>query len=540
VPTTQRQRWAELLFFVVVVAVIFFASRHQLFLDPGTFWHTRTGELILERGFIDQDPFSYTYGGQTWIPSQWLAEVGMALLHRLLELDALMWAAITIIAGLLAWIGGRFVRAGCHPLLAALFVALAFLCSCYHYHTRPHLLTMVLLSGLCAFLLEVDAGRQPLRRLWWLLPVFILWTNLHGGMLAGLGTFGLCGIGWGVLFLLKQPSPLNTWKDVGELALLGVLCGLTAFINPYGWRLPWMWWVIMKADLPQIIMEHKPLDPLDEVGLAVLSLTAIYLFFLFGLRVRPRVSWLLPLVWFVLAWTRVRNGPLFSFITLLAIADMLPHTRWMQWVAGLSDIFVIPGIVPKHGSPYSPTPAEGLFRLPLYLWLIPVLFLCSWLFGSLVILDRRHWPLDLKDAIRAEVNRTPNARFFHEDLYGGFLIYYFPDVPVFLDDRCELFVAPLPGRDRKPLLLDFAEAQSNDPARFEIWAKEFGFTHALTRNKRPDEAGAATTPAEFRKEGFVLGTFTRYLMQSPDWELVGDHTPAASLFRRKSMPQKKE
>lgn len=515
--TTLRQRWAELLFFVLVFVAVFCTSRDQLFLDPGTFWHTRTGDLLLERGFLDRDPFSYTYQGQTWIPSQWLAEIGMALLHRLQGLDALMWLTLSLVAGLFAFIGGRFVRHGCHPLLAGLFVALAFFASCYHFHTRPHLFTMVFLCGLFVSLQGFEAGRVPLRRLWWLVPVFAIWTNLHGGMLAGLGTFGLCGIGWGLLFLAGQPSPLRSWREVGELLLIGVLCGLTVFVNPYGWRLPWMWWIIMKADLPAIIMEHRPLNPFDEVGLAILLLAVVYAVFLAGLTVRPRVTWLLPLVWLVLAWSRIRNGPLFCFVTALALAEMLPHTRWMQGLARRSDMFLMPAQVTALLAP-----ARGVLRLPWWPALLPLPFLLTGLLGPQVLLDRKHWPLDLLDTLRVEAAK-PNARFFHDDMYGGFFIYYLPGTPVFLDDRCELYAQPLPRPDgtlREALLLDYARGRFHEPARFNRWSQEFGFTHALVRKKDPKEQ---TTP----------DLFLEYLSRSPDWDLMPASSPAAYLFRRK-------
>ena len=102
------------------------------------------------------------------------------------------------------------------------------------------------------------------------------------------------------------------------------------------------------------------------------------------------------------------------------------------------------------------------------------------------------------------------------------MIYFVPETPVFLDDRCELFAQPLTassGQQREALLLDYAEGRFQNPARFDDWAKEFGITHALTKNEtKPGEEGP--------------GPFTKYLQQSPDWELVKE-TPAASLFRKK-------
>src|SRR5205807_337107 len=85
---------------LAVVLVLLVTSRDRFFLDPGTFWHTVTGERILTGGFFDTDPYSYTFAGQPWVPSQWLAEVVMALLHRLAGLDALLWATLALLGGL--------------------------------------------------------------------------------------------------------------------------------------------------------------------------------------------------------------------------------------------------------------------------------------------------------------------------------------------------------------------------------------------------------------------------------------------------------
>ena len=65
--------------------------------------------------------------------------------------------------------------------------------------------------------------------------------------------------------------------------------------------------------LPQVVNEHMPLDPTSPLGLAVIGLGAFYLFMLAGtLPKRPRVSWLIPLVWFVLSFKGIRQGPLFA------------------------------------------------------------------------------------------------------------------------------------------------------------------------------------------------------------------------------------
>src|SRR5205814_70247 len=54
-----------------------------------------------------------------------------------------------------------------------------------------------------ARLCDFEAGRTSLRSLFWLVPLFAVWTNVHGGVLGGMGTLGLTVCGWVVLSRLR-------------------------------------------------------------------------------------------------------------------------------------------------------------------------------------------------------------------------------------------------------------------------------------------------------------------------------------------------
>ena len=86
-----------------------------------------------------------------------------------------------------------------------------------------------------------------------------------------------------------------------------------------------MWLIIMKADLPKIIVEHAPLNPFSAVGITAQREALLYFFILAGtFPKRPLVMWLLPLVWLFLGCSRIRHAPLFSLVAMIAIIDMLP------------------------------------------------------------------------------------------------------------------------------------------------------------------------------------------------------------------------
>jgi hypothetical protein len=490
--------------FLCIFLLLMIGGRSRFLHDPGTFWHTVVGRQMLTTGhLIYHDAFSFTCAGQRWSPHQWLGECLMALLHGVDQLDTLLLATVTILACLYTWLAHRLIREGLHWSLAAVVVGLTIAASSSHFHIRPHIGTIVFMGLTYAFLCDFEAGRIGLRRLLWLIPLYALWANIHGGALGGLGTMGFALAGWTLARLLGRSSPITRYRDAGLLALLTLGCGLTAFINPYGLRLPQIWLEIMNADLPRIILEHAPLDPRKPDGYMVLLFGLVYLLVLAStLPCWPRVTWLLPLIWLYLTWTRIRHAPLFSVTATLAIADMLPYTRWAAWITRTGSDLFQPRLYTEpepRSLPWRPAliPAAVLvLALGLQLASVPLPVLGhGW-----ALLDPTYWPVEELPYLKAcQASRRGGTPIFNEYLFGGFLIYKTPGFRVFVDDRCELY------GDR--WLEDYVRAEWQGT---EAFVKQWHFDFALT------STGSG---------------FDRYFGKSAEW-IPLSRSEAATLYRR--------
>ena len=496
----KRLFTVETLFFVALWLALMAGGRSNFLRDPGTFWHTVTGEKILETGtFIDRDPYTFTFAGDPWIPYQWLSEVGMALLYRISGLDTLLVVAVTLVAGLFARLGGQLVRrGGLHPAVAAVLCAFAVFASSSHFHVRPHLFTMIGLAITYALLCAVESGRSPASKLFRLVPFFILWTNLHGGMLGGLATLTLAVAGW-ILFV---PALRKHWKILLAVVVLSLP---TMFATPYGTRLADTWRIIMVSpELPRMIKEHAP-PGLDETSTwAIIAFGAIYAFMLAGVPRREiRIVWLLPLVWFYLGMSRVRHAPLFSIVGMIAIADFFPRTRWAKrLLAKGSDWFAPPADKVESGLRWLVVPL--LFVLicigiqsrheP-----IPVVG-SGW-----AQLDPTLWPIDLNEELsKIESERSEPIPIFNEFIHGGFLIRYHPKFRTFIDDRCELF--------GDAFLKDLVYGEFEDPAgHIAGWEAKYGlFPYAMPKTGSGyDDAFARDGHWELVKRGLAASLYKR-------------------------------
>ncbi len=509
--------------FVGLWLMLLAGGRSSFFRDPGTFWHVATGEKILGEGFIRADPYTFTFGGTWWVPYQWLGEVAMALAHRAGGFDLLLLGACTILAATFAALFTRLHATGLNPVLAGVVLLVGLAAAASHFHVRPHLATIAGMALTAMLLVDIDAGRAPVRRLVWLVPAFVVWTNVHGGVLAGMGTVGLTVAAW-LLELLPRPKntlavltqrepsrapPIRTRGEALWACAAVAGCALSALVNPYGLDLLRTWHVIMgEPALKVIVQEHSALDPAAPYSWPVFGLAVLYLFVLAGVpKENRRLSWLLPAVWFVLACDRVRHAPLFAVVTLVVVAAAWPHARWATWLArNRPDVYQ-----PRDGrtaflpNVWLPALLVGLAAvLQMARVEVPVVG-AGW-----ARLDPTHWPVELLPELKAHEPRSPAdpRRLFNGYIDGGFAIYHAPGYRVFVDDRCEVF-----GGD---WLLAFVRAETEGTAEaIAGWEAMYGrFDFALVR------AGTG---------------FEAYFRAAPGWELV-KRTDVASFYRRLSLP----
>jgi hypothetical protein len=402
------------------------------------------------------------------------------------------------------WLAARLLRTGLHPILAGGVIALALAAAGSHFHVRPHLFTLAAMTAVLALLTSADSLRPRLNRLFWLVPLCVVWTNVHGGVLGGIGTVGIAFAGWVVFWKIGRPSPVKAWRDVGVLALVAVGCGLSTLASPYGLDMLKTWGEIMGApELRDIIAEHRRLDVTAPYAWPVLALALMYLCVLEGVKPGAvRVAWLLPLVWLVLAFDRCRHASLFAVAAVVAVTAMWKHTRWALWLAvHRPDLYQLgtADARPWWANVWLPV-AVVLLAFALQESHVPVPLVGS----GWAKHDPEHWPVEVIDALRANEPKPgePNKLFNSGYIDGGFVIYYAPGYKVFVDDRCEVFGGAW--------LKEFADAQlSPDPGPVLLkWEDRYGpYDFALTRTGTPIDDWFATSAAWWPVKVTATATF---------------------------------
>lgn len=210
--------------------------------DPDLWGHVRFGQDFWVEGLPRFATHTFTAPEQPWINHENVCEIVFAWLVTtgggeggLLML--LQWLfALTVVALIIDSNLRRQVSA--LPLLLVATLALSI--AGVGWTLRPQLFTYTFfaIQIYCCHHFFDPVTKTNVRPWIWLyvLPfLMLLWTNTHGGFVAGLA----------ILLLHLGCEGLASWLEQGRsatpvlarLAVLGGLCMLVTFVNPYGWGL---------------------------------------------------------------------------------------------------------------------------------------------------------------------------------------------------------------------------------------------------------------------------------------------------------------
>jgi hypothetical protein len=206
---------------VVAAALSFWSFGFTVTRGSDLWWHLAAGRWTVAHGAPARiDPFSFTTAGRPWLNDAWLSDLSLYLWTAVFGLASLVWWKWALVVGTFLVLLRTLVRLTAGDWLASYAAALfALAVAAPFLDVRPQLYSLL---GL-AVVLELGLGRaRPSRAL----PlVFLLWANLHAGVVLG---------------LLSLPTLLlPAWMDGTrarrrEVGLVGALCVLACVANPNG------------------------------------------------------------------------------------------------------------------------------------------------------------------------------------------------------------------------------------------------------------------------------------------------------------------
>jgi hypothetical protein len=374
-------------------------------------YHLRAGDIMLDtHAILRTDVFSAPAYGRPWLNQQWLAQIIMTTAFRLGGWFALVALRALLIALVLTFVFLACRAAGAVTRRAAFLTLASGLLLTGAFKLRPQLLGIVCFAA-TAWLVARRSTRPE--SVWIVVPITILWANLHGSfVLAPL----LLGLAW----------VEDRWdRGRGSRTLLLVMLGslLATLVNPYGYRV-WSYAVGLATNpvIRKAITEWQPPTIRGYTG-AVFFLSVVVVAAVLIAKVRRPVPWgsLLTLgVFLAVALAAVRGVWWWMMVFPIVLAGVVPDRPGVterRNPAGLQNAVIVGvlavGVVGAliRWAPYSGRAMPDQSRL----WFAPV-------------------------GITRELHRIlrPGEVMLNTQQWGSWLEFEFPQNPVVADSLIEV------------------------------------------------------------------------------------------------------
>ncbi|MGE5645963.1 MAG: hypothetical protein ACM336_09255 [Acidobacteriota bacterium] len=328
--------------FLVPILFIYagLAGAHALLGDGDTGWHIRTGQWMMANGRVPaSDPFSFTKPGEPWFAWEWLWDLAFGWMHAQWGMAAVVLASTVVIGLTFAALYRLALRKSQNAPAALVVTLVAAAVASIHCLARPHLLTMLFAVIFYALLERIQAGQT--RLLYWLPPLMVLWTNLHGGFLAGLLFIAAYAAGEAVAWAAStaRDDRAASLARLRGYTLAGAACLAATIVNPYGIKLHQHIYAYLTDPYQyEHIHEFFSLNfqhPMGKFVEAMIVLGAIA-----AARQLYRRQFAYPILfagWAHLALLSARNIPIYAIAAAPAIAACLVEAAHMLSGADVPD-----------------------------------------------------------------------------------------------------------------------------------------------------------------------------------------------------------
>ncbi len=388
------------LWFLLLASLFYFFSYPGV--DNDLWGHLFFGREILRDGKLPlQNLYSYTAPDHPWINHEWLSEVVFYAIYSFLGVPGLILLKLTI-GAVIVWILDLIVKERARfPFARVLTLIWAMAILSPGFNIRPQLFTYLFFAIFLFLFYRFEAGSKT--ALYWAPLLMLLWVNLHGGLVAGLGALALFSL---IAGLDKQHGARTA------IFLPLALSLLVLFVNPYGWDL--LRFLARDVILDRPITEWNPV-PLWDFSFLEFKLAGLFIaIFAFKMNYWRRWDFMLLCFSALFAFRHQRHVPLFALTAApFLAAGMLGLLRRMERGLGRAAIMA------------------GLSLAALYLFFQIGRMHLDHRFQLLV--DPKEYPTQAADFLKRNGVRGNLAVPFD---WGEYLIWkLYPDVRVSIDGR---------------------------------------------------------------------------------------------------------
>jgi hypothetical protein len=377
-----------------------------------TYWHLRAGQDFFRSGHVPLvETYSHTAVGRPWPNHEWLWQASSYVAYRLGGM-ALLTALAALLSTAAFGVSYRLMRATPAVNFALSLVGVAL--TSVVWALRPQVASLFFLVAVVALVAR--------DRVWPLPPLFWLWANLHGAV----------ALGGAVLVVATLLGAFDDRRRGARLAVVTLACGLLTAATPMGTGL---WRFIgesMARSRSNQILEWMPSYPRGPVEI-VFWVAVVAFGSLLAVRWRRLKTWddrvvvAVAVLLVPFAARAVRNIAPFALLWMPATSRLLRSPARVEDDA--------PALHRRVGRPDHPT-------VNLIFVIVAVVAACAGVGVAWKTRWQRLGWSPLPSPLLTALHEC-TASLYNRYNDGGYLIWFAPGIPVFIDSRQDPYPAEL-------------------------------------------------------------------------------------------------
>lgn len=409
--------------FVIVLALGLFVLAARNVTDPDVWWHLRTGQLIIQNHKLFlADPYSFTRAGWPWVDHEWLSQILIFGLYKAAGWGGLITGFAAIITSTFLTL---FLRCPGRPYVAGAVMVWGAIASVPSWGVRPQMFTLLLA---CIFLFILEQSYQRPKLLWCVLPLMLLWVNLHAAYAVGIVLLAVFLLGDALDRACGNDQAAQSAARFRTLALVLVACIAIIPLNPYGaalYRYPLE--TLHSRTMLAYIGEWASPDfhQARYLPLLFMMLATILLAALSPRRLRARELLLLAVTMYA-ALRSVRHIPIYVLVAV-PLLSALVHAQLRE--AGMAELL---------DRPLPLTKSKSMINLALLAGFL--MFTAShvrYVIRRQAEAEAREFPAA---AVTFLMSRRPPAPMMNHYNWGGYFIWkVYPEYKVYIDGRADIY-----------------------------------------------------------------------------------------------------
>ncbi len=422
--------------YILLVAFLSFicvVTSFKLFLDDDTFWHLATGRFIVQNGYVPSvDVFGFVTSGSIWIPFEWGWDVITYYIYNLGGFYTLsIFRTLAVIASFFIILYVLW-KNNISLSTCIIFSGLLVFGLLGRFSIRPQIISYLFFIILIFFLYRFKYNFKVKKSFVWNLPLlFLLWANMHMGVLLGLLVFVLFVISDETeYFFIAKKSKTEEEKSKNKYLLYAfVFSVISLLVNPHFFET--YLYALRHSQMQMLESINEWKSPFSSASYYYVK---IYMFFLFSGVIIFYYSFKKKEIFPALLYAVIG---IYSVQSLRFISDFMViiFIYWVLAAGLLFEKFSLNNLLNKPAAKIILTVCLIFLTVKAYDDTIYKDYLGNYFRETGMDVNEKFFPKAMIDFIGKENIDKIGSKPFNNLKIGGYFIWNFPQSKNFIDSR---------------------------------------------------------------------------------------------------------